>query len=441
MRVSMLAVALGLCATAAYAQTPAPAAPALPEGTGRAHSPAAATATTTLTLGEAIVIAERANATVRAREAQLAVGEGLRREASSFFINNPELAAEQARRRGGPDGNISDRTVGVSQAFEIGGQQGRRREAAAATIEALRLELADARRQARADATLRFHGVLAAQRRVRIEERAVQLFEATSRAVSRRRAAGEDTRLDANVALIEAERARNALAVAREQLLAARAELATVLQLPAVQLPSVAEAPPGAGVASSFDLDELLMSVQSLPRVRALVAREAAARARLALEQGRRLPDVTVGLSVGRGMAPAAREKVTTLSVAIPLPLFNRNSAAIGQATADVGSAEVERSSAIRDSEATVRTLWLRLSSQRERVQRLQQAMVAAALDNQQLAGRSRQAGQIGLLDQLVVNRQALDAERELVEAQTELDNTRIEIERAAGWPQEGQTR
>ena len=52
------------------------------------------------------------------------------------------------------------------------------------------------------------------------------LFDSTAAAVEKRRAAGEDTRLDANVALVEAERARNQLALAQEQLLEARAALA-----------------------------------------------------------------------------------------------------------------------------------------------------------------------------------------------------------------------
>lgn len=434
MRVSMLAVALGLCA-AAQAQPQQPATPPGPIAASQAVDPSR-----TLTLDEAIQIAERASTNVRLREAQLASAEGLRREAASPFFNNPELSAEQARRRPNEGGEptSTDRTVGLSQAIEIGGQQGRRRQAAAANLEALQLEIEDARRQARADAMLRFNAVLNAQRRVQIEQRAAQLFETTSQAVARRRSAGEDTRLDANVALIEAERARNSLAVAQEQLVEARAELAALLQLPAAQLPTVAAPKPSdLAVNSSFNLEQLLLAVQNHPRVRSLASREQVARSRLAVEQAKRLPDVTVGMSVGKEGPPNGRERVTTLSLTVPLPVFNRNSAAIGQAVSDLTQAEVERSAGTRDAEAQVRRLWLRLSSQRDRVLRLQDAIVAAARDNQQLASRSRQAGQIGLLDQVQVNRQAVDAERELIEAQSEFDTTRIELERAAGWPQE----
>lgn len=396
-----------------------------------------------LTLAESIRLAQIASPTLRAKEAQLAAAEGMRREAASPFANNPELSFEKTRRRGtgGGSDSANESQIGISLPFETGGQQGRRRQAAAATLDAIRAEIEDARKLARAEATLRFHAVLLAQQRVELEQRALALFESSAQAVERRRSAGEDTRLDANVALIEAERARNALGVAREQLLNAQSELATVLQLPPEQLPRLA---PGDGVTGntpSYSLDELLMSVQALPRMQALAAREAAARARLAVEQARRSPDVTVGVNLGHEGPSGARERVTTLSLAVPLPLFNRNSAAIGQALTDANQAEIERLVAIRDSEAQVRRLWDRLSSQQARLLRIRQSMLPPALSNQQLSVRSRQAGQIGLLDQLVVSRQALDAERELNDALSDFDSTRIELERAAGWPLEGQTR
>ena len=396
-----------------------------------------------LTLAEALRLAEIASPAVRAREAQLAAAEGSRREAASLLFNNPELSVERTRRSAAtPDGNAREWGLGIAQPIEIGGQQARRREAASASLEALRAEIEDARRQARAEASLRFHAVLAAQRRVRLEQRSVELFDGTAQAVAKRRSAGEDTRLDANVALIEAERARNALAVSQEHLQDAKAELATAIQLPPSAVPEVTGdlgVPTGAPLP--YDLDQLLASAQALPRQRALAAREDAARARVGVERASRYPDVTVGLNVGREGPADGRERVTTLTLSVPLPLFKRNDAAIGQAMSDATQAEIERAAATRDGQAQVRRLWTRLDSQRERVARLQRAMVAASTDNQQLAAKSRQAGQIGLLDQLLVNRQALDAERDLNEALAEFHITRIELENAAGWSQEGTAR
>ena len=396
-----------------------------------------------LTLAEAMRRAATAHPLVRSRAAQLAAAEGARQEATPPLFNNPELGVANARRRYDiTERQANEWDVGIAQRIEIGGQQSRRREATAASLEALRAEIEDTRRQARADAALRFYAVVAAQRRVQIEQRSVELFDGTSQAVAKRRAAGEDTRLDANVALIETERARNALALSRERLLDARTELATVLQLPPIVLPRVVGelAAPG-GNALDYGLDQLLASLEWLPKLRALAAREDAARARVGLELASRYPDVTVGLNATREGLYNAHERLTTLSISLPLPLFKRNNAAIGQALSESAQAELERTIATRDAQAQVRRLWNRLQSQRDRVQRLQQAAVSVSADNQQLAAKSRQAGQIGLLDQLLVNRQALDAERDLSDALADLHFTRIELERAAGWPQEGSSR
>ncbi len=408
-----------------------------------AQAPATAPA---LTLADAMRLAASASPAVRLREAQLAAAEGARRDASTLLANNPELSLERSgtrtRQTALPDERSTGWAVGISQPIEIGGQQSRRWAAAAALLDALRAEIDDARRQARADAALRFHAVLAAQRRILIEQRSVELFDSTAQAVAKRRTAGEDTRLDANVALVEAERARNTLAVAREQALQARAELATVLQLPPSALPEVAgEQAASTGDALPYGLDELVAAVRALPKLRALTAREQAARSRLDLERAGRLPDVTVGMNVTREAPGIAREKITTLTLSMPLPLFKRNEAGIGQALTDLTQAEIERTSGARDQEALVRRLWSRLSGQRERVERLQRTLLPASADNQQLAAKSRQAGQIGLLDQLVINRQALDAERELNDALVEYQVTRIELEHAAGWSQEGSSR
>lgn len=396
-----------------------------------------------LTLAEAMRRGETVHPAVRLREAELAAADGLRREAAALLFNNPAVSLERTRRRvEPPDRDSNEWSAGIAQPIEIGGQQARRREAAEAGLDALRAEIDAARREARSEAALRFHAVLAAQRRVQIEQRSAELFDSTAQAVAKRQAAGEDTRLDANVALIEAERARNALALAREQLLEERSDLATTLQLPPSALPDVAgDLAMPAGAARTDDLDPLIASALALPRQRALAARKDAARARLGVERASRYPDVTVGLNVGREGPGGSRERLTTLSVSVPLPLFQRNDAAIGQALTNATQAEVDRVSSMRDVQADVRRLWSRLASQRDRVLRLQQAMLPASTDNRQLAAKSRQAGQIGLLDQLIVNRQALDAERDLNEALAEFHATRIELEQAAGWPQEGSSR
>lgn len=392
-----------------------------------------------LTIAEALSLTETANPALLAKQAQLAAAEGVQKDAQALLFNNPQLSADATHRYVPQAGESEERkqewSAGLSQTLEIAGQRGYRRAAADAALAALRAEIADARRTAHATAAERFYRVLALQQRVALEGQALSLFEGTATAIQKRRAAGEDTKLDANIAAVEAERARNQLAIAQEQLLAARADLSATIQLPSGHLPeAVGEL---ALTPRRFSLAELLASADAHPRLRALAERENSASSRLKLEQASTYPDVTVGVSVGREGPATARERLTTLSLSLPLPLFKRNAAGIGQARSDLGQAQIERQSSLRDTRATVNALWLRLDSLEARVRRLQESMLPALADNQQLSVKSQKAGQIGLLELIVVNRQALDAQRDLNDALTEYQATRLALELAAGWPQE----
>lgn len=396
-----------------------------------------------LSLMEVWRLAEESNPTLRTKRAELASAEGSRTDANAFLYNNPVVSFDGIRRTAPQERASSERrrewSSSLQQTFEIAGQRGFRREAADAALMALLEEIAETRRQIRVEVAQLYYRILALQQRTELEEQALGLFESTAAAVQKRRIAGEDTKLDSNVATVEAERARNQLAVAREQLLDARAELAAKLQLRAESLPQASgELRPTATAA--YSLESLLSQVDSQPRLQALRAREESARAKLRLESASRYPDLTVGVGVGREGASGARERLTTVSVSVPLPLFKRNAAGIGQASSALTQAEISRSAGVRDAQAQVQALWAKMESLRDRVTRLQERVLPALLDNQQLSVKSQRAGQIGLLELIVVNRQALDARRDLIDALIDYQSTRLALELAAGWPPEGVT-
>lgn len=392
-----------------------------------------------LTLDNALVLAEAANPALKAKQAELVTAEGRQADAAAWFNSNPEISLERTRREV-PQPVGSDRyrewSTGISQTVEIAGQRGHRIDAADAANAALQAEIADMRRQVRAEVAERFYRVLALQQRVEIDSQAQKLFDDSATAIQKRRIAGEDTKLDANVAAVEAERAHNQLSVAQEQLLEARNDLAAKLQLPPSQLPRAT----GELIASlaPYTLNDLLTAVEAQPRLRALAERENSADAKLSLERASRYPDVTVGASVGREGPAGAQERLTTFSVSVPLPLFKRNQAGVGQATSELQQARIERQAALRDTRANVMALWTKLNSLDARVRRLRESVLPALDDNQALSLKSQRAGQIGLLDMIVIQRQVLDARRDLIDALTEYHATQVALELAAGWPREG---
>ena len=388
-----------------------------------------------LTLADALAAAEQANPALLAARAALAAAEGESRDAAALFYRNPALNLERTRRKAMDADGIGTRfresALGLAQPFEIAGQPGHRREAARRSLAAVRAEIQDTQVRVRAEVEAAFARVLLLQRRLVSEERNMQLAEQAAAAVGKRVDAGEDSRLDGNLARVEAERARNQVSTVREQLIEARARLAALVQLVPSQLPeAVGELPeriPG------YRLEDLLLRAAERPELLALSEREAAAESRLKLERASVFPDVTVGLTTAREGPPEMRERVTMLSVTLPLPLFNRNRAGIGRARTERDLAQIERRTAVRNGEAAIRELWQRLVSLEARLGRLASAVLPKLDENFNLSTKAYRAGEIGILQLVLVNRQALDARRDFLEALGEFTQARIALEQAAG--------
>lgn len=391
-----------------------------------------------LTLDRAWQIAEENNPQLKSARAALDAAQGELADSRALLWNNPQLAAERKRRE---VPQVSDPTrinrewsVGLSQTFEIAGQQGARRSAAEQALAATTEAIAETRRQVRGEVESRFVRVLSLQQRIQMEERTLQLIEDAASAVGKRVKAGEDSRLDGNLAKVEAERARNQVAVLREQLLQARAELAAALQLPADRLPEVEGTLDRSG---AYTLDDLLAAAENRALLRSLDHRERAARSRLDLERAAVYPDITLGLSSAREGPADLRERVSGISVSLPLPLFRRNATGIGRASSELTQAQIDKQAAQRDVRAQVIALWDRLENLKGRVRRLTESVLPRLEENQRLSSISFRAGEIGLLQLLLVNRQVLDGQRDLLDARTELRLTQVALEAAAGWPPE----
>lgn len=289
------------------------------------------------------------------------------------------------------------------------------------------------RRELRAEAEQRFYRVLSLQKRVKMEEDALDLLQRASKSVQQRVIAGEDSRSDGNLAAVEAERSANHLAEVQEQLSQARSALATTLRLPHSAAPLVT----GDLIISepAYTLEELLIIAAKHPKLQAAGAREQAAQSHLSLERATRSPDLTVGLSYSPDRGVDATDRITMLSLSVPLPLFRRNEGAIGRAVSDVERSRLERESAAREIESTVRLLWQQQASLRRRVARLGEFVLSKVDENQRLSFKALEAGEIDLGQYLLVRRQSLDAQGDLLDVTAELLQTRVELEAAGGWP------
>jgi cobalt-zinc-cadmium efflux system outer membrane protein len=390
-----------------------------------------------LTLARAWQIAEEANPSLKSARANLAAAEGQLSDTRGLLWNNPQLATEASRRKVPQPGLGNDLQrewrAEVSQTLEIAGQHGYRQNAAEQDLATIKETIEETRRQVRTEVEQKFVRILGLQTRVATETELVGLIRNAAGAARKRFEAGEDTKLDANLAEVELGRAESQLEAAREQLIQARAALAAALQLSAETLPE-AHGTLASEAALPYTLEQLLTAAAGRPGLRALEYREQAARSRLGLERAATYPDVTVGLFSGREGPGDLRERITGLSVSLPLPLFRRNAAGIGRATTELTQTEIEFQAAKRDTRAAVLALWQRLDSLRVRVRRLEQLVLQHLQENQRLSAAAFSAGEISLTQLLLATRQVLDTRREVLEAMTDSALTRVELEQAAGW-------
>jgi cobalt-zinc-cadmium efflux system outer membrane protein len=391
-----------------------------------------------LTLREAQRLGLEANPALKSAEAARGAFEGQLAESRAPLWNNPSVSFDPSRRTapqvGDPTQRIGEWSAGLSQTFEIAGQRAIRLEASTQDLASLDAALTEQRAQLLAEIDDRFVKVLSPQRRLELERANLKLVEDAASAVGKRVAAGESTRLDGNLARIEAERTRNQIGALEEQLVAARSELAQLVQLAPERLPEVAGE---IERTRAYSREELLERAASRPVLHALERREAAARSRVDLERAATTPDVTVGVSIGREGPYDLRERTIGLSVSLPLPLFRRNEAGIGKALAELEQARIELRAANRDSRAAVLALWKRHEALRARVGRLKTSVLPPLEENLRLSQAAFRAGEIGLTEILLVNRQVLEGRRDVLEAETEARLAQNALERAAGWTED----
>ncbi len=282
-------------------------------------------------------------------------------EAARLIAESARAAALQANALPNPrvEARVEDLgdeeiELGLGQTIELGGKRAARADAARAG--ALSASLAyDARAIGLEAETLRrFAALLAARDRVDLAGTAIGHAETALAMIERRVRAGAARESD----LIQAR-------IALEELRAERATLRREVEKASIALtalwgePSADPLEPAGRLAESLalpPLDTLRALARSHPVSRRFGAEGARIAAELAGERAARYPDIDVGAGVIRygGSGDAA----LALSASIPLPVWNRNAAAVREREHLLAAAGSEEREALGRAEAELLTAW-----------------------------------------------------------------------------------
>jgi cobalt-zinc-cadmium efflux system outer membrane protein len=347
-----------------------------------------------------------------------------RAHGARLLRDNPVLESAVGDRSGGSSSS-TDLELGLSQTFELGGRRDGRIAVADAAVALETAKADEARVLALRDVALSFQRAVAAAERVRLAEVAVRHAEEVERIAARRLSAGDVAALDVNLAKGALARSRSELRSARAAAVLALGELRILLDLPpdAPLVPSGDLRPrPVEGIAA------LLQSAAERPDIAAVDAELRAAEGETAQGRGMRWPEVTPSVRFERDQGTHVLWGGLTLS----LPVWNRGqeARAAGEArTARLrAGADALRRSARQEVLSAYEAYGLRITAAEE----LDDA--AARLgENETLARRSYEEGQIGLGELLLVRRESLEVQSSHLERRLAAKELEMELLARAG--------
>ena len=390
----------------------------LATGSVWAQQPAAGVSSSALpavTLQTALAQAMERNPSLRAAQQALAASEGAMIQSQAR--PNPELAFSQEDTRRATRSS----SLQWNQPIEVGGKRAARIKVAEHGVEMARAELDTARAALRADVRAAFVNLLAAQQRVKLNEKTLEIAAQARDAAAKRVIAGKAAPLEETKAQVAESSAQlvlnqvhSGLRVARQQLalmwggsgMAVGEAVGDMVQLP--QLPPQ---------------EELLQKIEQSAQVLRAQQAYLQAKSTAELERAKRLPDPTVSVGVKR--AEEAGRNQLLLGVSIPLPILDSNRGNQLQALRLADKAEDELQAARQLAQAQLLQNYEQLQTSRAQTQQLQSKVLPGAQSAYEVAAKGFSLGKFSYLD-------VLDAQRTLAEARSLYLDQLVATHRAA---------
>jgi outer membrane protein, heavy metal efflux system len=335
--------------------------------------------------------------------------------------DNPQLETAAGRRQEGKTWEID---IGLSQPLEIGGRRGARVAAAEAGLAREAAVAEDALRRALREVAGAYLTAASAQERLRVAQTAATFAEEILRIAQRRSEQGDVAALDVNLA-------QSGLARARADIHAIGATQAAALGTLRALLNLEAETPltlDGTNGSKAQEIEVLMAAASQRADIQALEAEVREAEAEVRLGKSLAWPEVTPGVRYERDDGT----NVLWGGLTVSLPVLNR-----GQEAREVAQARAQR---VRGELAALRLAvrnevqagWTVYSLRQKAADELR-AQLTALDDNDALARRSYEVGQIGLGELLLVRRETAEVRAALLERLAEAAEARIELETRAG--------
>lgn len=390
-------------------------------------APSQAPSPDTLSLEEALGLAAEKNPLLRGARATADASAGALMQAGAF--PNPEISFLQEGFRG----DERTTTAVLNQKLELGNKRGSRLDVATYGREVALASLDGRAAALRADVIVAFYGLLAAQWQLEATRDAAAIAARSLDLAQKRVRAGKVSPVDALKAKVAATGVEIELATLQAGIGAAREKLAAVSgsPIPANRtahgdletLPVVAKLP------------ELLQGLDDSPLVRQARAEVRRSDAVVALENARRIPDITVTAGVKRVVIGGMNDNQAVVGVSIPLPLFNSNKGAIIEAARQADKARADLDSENAQWKLAIAQAYSNYDGAAQEARRLKDDALPAARESLDAMSRGFELGKFGFLEVLDAQRTLFDIRSRYLLALTRAHQAYAELGRLTGTP------
>jgi cobalt-zinc-cadmium efflux system outer membrane protein len=347
---------------------------------------------------------------------------------------NPELSVEiedvggRGERRGF---DAAQTTIGISQPVELGGKWTKRTRVASLDKELVQWDYRATRLDVMREARRAFFMVLAAQERLALSERLLELSLQAQTAVAQRVKAGKDSpveELRADVVFsesrIERQNAQKALVAARHALAATWGSRAPVFEKVQGDFYKTSEPLP---------LAQMMAATAANPDLARWQTEEDRRRAALQLEKARAVPDIAVVGGVRR--YEDTDDGAFVLGLTVPLPLFNRNQGGILAATAELGKARRQYEAAHVRISASLSEAVSTLAAAYDQVTILHEDVLPKAQRAFEAARQGYQQGKFDYLHLLDTQRTLFQTQAQYLNSSEAYHKAQAEVQRLIGAP------
>ncbi len=380
---------------------------------------------TSLTLSQALDLARKRAPTILAARDRIEEARGRLLGARVLFRENPVLDFAAGPRRL-PGSTVTDYDIGASQSFELGGRRRSRIASAQAGIERETATSQNTARELLRDVAAAFWRAVAAGERSRLATSADDNSNELLRGTQRRYELGDVPILDVNIA-------RNAAAKTRLELRSAEADQIDALGDLRIFLGMTPSEPLGVSgdlrEHQRFQLDQLVAEASRRADLMAISAELRQAEAEVNLGKGSAWPDVGLGIHHARDEG----NLVTKGEVTFTLPIFSRGQEL--RATSEARTTRLRRELAAgQRAVANEVTTALEVYERRIRAaEELASNAVQSLDENESLARRSYEEGEINLLDLLLIRRDTFETRLLYLNQLLDAALARVDVEARAG--------